>query len=273
MKFAICNEMFEGWDVGDVFRYAAEVGFDGVEVAPFTIAESVTDISATQRSDIRKQASDAGVDVVGLHWLLISPKGLYITHVDQDVRTKTIDYFKELINCTADVGGNRMILGSPKQRDVMDGVTYEQAWDYAQTFLREITPTAEERDVVLCFEPLAPVETNFIQTADEAIKLVEPIGSPNVQIILDVKAMSSEARSIPEIIHSSRNWVKHFHANDVNLQGPGFGDVDFVPIAEALHEIDFQDWVSVEVFDFSIDPKETATKSIAYLRETFGVSR
>ena len=270
MRFSICNEMFEGWDIGDVFTYASEVGYDGVELAPFTLAPSVVDLKESDRKRIKDQADEAGIEIVGLHWLLVSPEGLYITHPDADIRKKTIDYFHELIHCTADLGGDHMILGSPKQRDVMEGVTYDQAWGYATDFLKAIAPTAEKRGVVLGFEPLAPVETNFVQTAEEAIRLVEPIGSPNVQIMLDVKAMSSESKAIPDIIRDSNKWVSHFHANDANLRGPGFGDVDFHPIADALKDIDFDGWVSIEVFDFTVDPKETASKGLTYLRETFG---
>ena len=271
MKFSICNEMFEDWKIEDVFDYARQVGFEGVEIAPFKLADSVTDISATQRASIRDAAVRSGVEIVGLHWLLVSPKGLYITHPDSAIRERTRDYFIDLVHCAADLGGDRMILGSPKQRDVMEKVTYDDAWGYARDLLRGVAPAVEERGVTLCFEPLAPVETNFINTAAEAIQLVDEVDSPAVKIILDVKAMSSEAIPVPDVIRQSGDWVAHVHANDANLRGPGFGDVDFRPIAEALQDIGYDGWVSVEVFDFSIDPTETATKSMAYLRESFGV--
>lgn len=271
MKFAICNEMFEDWNIEDVFQYAAEVGYDGVEVAPFTIADRVGEVDAARRDAIRRAASDAGVGVVGTHWLLVSPPGMYLTHPDAEIRDRTRAYFVELIDFTADIGGSRMILGSPKQRDVMDGVTYEEAWSYARELFRDIAPTAEERDVVLCIEPLAPVETNFIQTAEDAISMAREVDSPNVKIILDAKAMSSEEKEIPQIIRDSAGWVGHVHANDPNLRGPGFGDLAYEPIADALRDIGYADWVSVEVFDFEVDPKLTATRSIEYLRASFGV--
>lgn len=270
MQFAICNEMFQGWEIGDVFRYARDVGYDGVELAPFTLSESVNDLSSSDRKRIRAEADTAGVAIVGLHWLLVSPKDLYITHPDKTVRMRTQDYFVDLIGCCADLGGDRMILGSPKQRSVMDGVTHDQAWGYALDLLRAIAPAAEERNVTLCVEPLAPSETNFINTAAEAIWLVESVGSPRVRIIIDVKAMSSEKTPIPEVIRQSHEWVGHVHANDPNLRGPGSGDLDFIPIVQALRGIRYDGWVSVEVFDFTIDPKRTATESLAYLRRVFG---
>ncbi len=271
MRFAICNEMFEGWKIGEVFRYAKEVGYEGVEIAPYTLAESVNALSGTDRKRIREEARQGGVAIVGLHWLLVSPKGLYITHPDASIRKRTREYFVDLIGCCADLGGDRMVLGSPKQRDVMDGVSYDEAWGYAVDLLRAIAPVAEERKVTLCFEPLAPSETNFVNGAAEAVRLVKEVNSPRVRIILDAKAMSSEAIPIPDVIRQSGPWVAHVHANDPNLRGPGFGDLDFAPIVQALRDIRYDGWVSVEVFDFSIDPRRTATESLTYLRKVFGI--
>lgn len=272
MKFGICNEMFQNWKLNDVFTYAKEIGYDGVEIAPFTIAESVDKIDAAQRKAIRRDADAAGVAVVGTHWLLVSPPGLYITHPDENIRTKTRDYFDELIHFTADIGGDRMILGSPKQRSLLEGVTYDQAWEWARDLFRDIAKTAELRAVTVCLEPLAPAETDFINTASEAIRMANQVDSSRVKIILDVKAMSGETKPIPTIIRESVGWVGHFHANDPNLRGPGMGDLDYTPIVAALSDIGYDDWVDVEVFDFSIDPKVTATQSLAYLHEKFGVS-
>src|SRR6185503_12479257 len=123
--------------------------------------------------------------------------------------------------------------------------------------------------VTICFEPLAPAETSFINTAAEAIEFIKPFNSPAFKIILDVKAMCSEAKPIPQIIHESASHFAHFHANDKNLKGPGFGDVDFKPIAAALRDVDYNGYVSVEVFKFEEGPEVIAGRSIDYLKRTF----
>src|SRR5438477_8195193 len=165
-----------------------------------------------------------------------------------------------------------MVVGSPKQRNVMPEVTREQAWDWAVATFRPAVARAAERAVTICFEPLAPVETNFINTAAEAIRFTEQFGSPNFQIILDVKAMCSETKPISQIIRESWPHFAHFHANDKNLKGPGFGDVDFKPIAAALREVAYKGWVSVEVFNFEEGPKVIASQSIEYLKRIFEVA-
>jgi sugar phosphate isomerase/epimerase len=151
----------------------------------------------------------------------------------------------------------------------MPGVSYEQAWEYATGVFREPVMKAEDRGVVICFEPLAPSETDFINTAEEAVRFVKQLHTPHFKIILDVKAMSSEQKPIPEIIRESWPEIGYFHANDKNLKGPGFGEVDFKPIAGALREVGYDGYVSVEVFNFDEGPEVIATKSLEYLRQSF----
>jgi sugar phosphate isomerase/epimerase len=270
MKFGICNEIFQGWKLEDTFAHAARLGYAGVEIAPFTIAPSVTDISAGERQRIRAAAARNRIEIAGIHWVLVKPEGLYINHSDASIRDRTATYFCALVDFCADLGGKVMVVGSPKQRNVLPGVTAEQAADWALGIFRDSVKRAEERAVTICFEPLAPAETNFINTAVEAIQFVQRLSSPSFKIILDVKAMCSESKPIPEIIRDSWPHFAHFHANDKNLKGPGFGEVDFKPIAAALKDVGYSGYVSVEVFKFEEGPEAIASRSLDYLKTTFG---
>jgi sugar phosphate isomerase/epimerase len=270
MKFGICNEIFKDWSLDDTFRYAKKAGYDAVEIAPFTVAKSVTEISASERARIKESAAQAGIGISGLHWVLVQAEGMYLTSPDASVRSHTARYFVDLVDCCADLGGTRIIVGSPKQRNLLDGVTYEQAWALATETFRDSVKRAEDRGVVICFEPLAPAETNFVNTAAEGIRFAEQFASPAMSIILDVKAMCSEEKPIPQIIAESAGKFEYFHANDRNLKGPGFGDIDFHPIATALRGVGYDGYVSVEVFKFEEGAEVIATKSIDYLKKIFG---
>lgn len=269
MKFAICNEIFQGWKLEDTFAYSAKVGYHGVEIAPFTLANSVTDISSSQRAEIKDSAKRHGIAIAGIHWVLVKPEGLYINHPDKSIRDRTANYFCELVNFCADIGGKVMVVGSPKQRNLMPGVEPQQGWDWATETFKPAAKIAEQRGVVICFEPLAPAETNFINTAAAGLDFAAQFNSPNFQIILDVKAMCSESMPIPDIIRKSWPRFGHFHANDRNLKGPGFGEVDFAPIGAALKSTGYDGYVSVEVFKFDEGPEVIATKSLECLKRHF----
>lgn len=269
MKFAICNEMFEGRLFEDVCTAAGKAGYSGVEVAPFTLGKPVFDISNQERESIRHVAQEAGIRVIGLHWCLAQTTGLHLTSPEKAVRDRTADYLTGLVHLCADMGGEVIVFGSPKQRNLLPGVTIRQAQHYAVEVFRGIIPFLEDRNVVLALEPLSSTETDFVNTAAEAQDIIDEIGSPNFGLTLDVKAMSSESCAAEHIIRANSRALKHFHANDANLRGPGFGDTDFVPIAAALKEINYEGWVSVEVFDFRPDPITIANKSIEYLRNVF----
>jgi sugar phosphate isomerase/epimerase len=266
MKLAICNETFQDWPFEKAFGFAAECGYTGIEMAPFTIADYVTDISAEKRAEVRKLAESAGLEIVGVHWLLANTEGFYLTAPDDEVRLNTAEYLGHLARFCADLGGRVLVLGSPQQRNLLPGVGAAEAMQHLADVLIRALPVLEETGVVVALEPLGPEWTNFMCTAAEAVELAETIGSPHVRLHLDCKSMSSELDPIPELIRRHGSMLAHFHANDPNSQGPGFGDLQFEPILEALGEIDYRGWVSVEVFDYSPGAERLARESAEYLR-------
>jgi sugar phosphate isomerase/epimerase len=267
MKYAICNETFEGWEHARVCARVAELGYTGLEVAPFTLAPLITDVTAERRALLRRQAESAGVRIIGLHWLLAKTEGFQLTSPDPAARKRTGEYLAELVRAAADLGGDILVLGSPAQRKVPAGHTRAQADDFAADSLGHCLKALEQSRVYLCLEPLTPAETDFMNTAAEGVVLIRRLGHPFVRLHLDVKAMSAEAAPTPDVIRANAEFLHHFHANDPNRRGPGFGDTDFRSIFRALRDVEYGGWVSVEVFDYSPDPETIARESIRYMRE------
>jgi sugar phosphate isomerase/epimerase len=267
MRYAICNETFEGWDHPRVCRFVAGLGYQGLEIAPFTLAGRITDVSPQRRRELRQQAEDCGLTLLGLHWLLAKTEGLHLTSPDAGVRHATAVYLVELARCCRDLGGDLLVFGSPAQRRVPAGATRAQAADYAVDTFRRAAGGLAEAGVRLCLEPLSPPEADFINTSAEGQELLDRIDHPNFTLHLDVKAMSTEDAPAPEVIRRNTGRFAHFHANDPNRRGPGFGATDFVPIFRALRDADYTGWVSVEVFDYSPDPETIARESLRYMRE------
>ncbi len=270
VKFAICNEIFQGWSLADTFAFARKAGYDAVEIAPFTLGRTVTDISASRRAEIRATAERAGMGISAIHWVLVQTEGLHVTSPDPLVRASTARYFVDLVDFGCDIGAPSMVVGSPKHRNLLPGVSPAQGWEWAFEVFGPAVRRAAERGITICFEPLAPFETNFINTAADARRFADLFASPAMSIILDVKAMSSEAVPVPDVIRASQGRFGYFHANDSNLKGPGFGDVDFRPIVSALRDVGYDGTVSVEVFRFEEGPEAIATRSRDYLRSVCG---
>jgi sugar phosphate isomerase/epimerase len=273
-KLGICNELFEGMEFGQVCRLVKSLGYDGLEIAPFTMAPKITDVRRERRRELRTMVEDAGLETIGLHWLLAKTEGLHLTSPKPTVRRATGEYLVALAEATRDLGGTLMVLGSPKQRNLLPGVTLNQALDHALDVFTQVMPAIAAAGVDLCLEPLGPDDTDFINTCEQGANLVRQVGHPHFKLHMDVKAQSSErGASVPDLIRRYARHAGHFHAQDVNLRGPGMGQVDFKPIMKALVDSGYDRWVSVEVFDFSPGAEETARQSIACLRDALRASR
>jgi len=209
--------------MAEVCSVVSKLGYQGLEIAPFTLAPSATEVTTAQRADARKAMADCGLECVGLHWLFAGPEGLHMTTPDDATWQRTRDYLSALLDLCADLGGKVLVLGSPKQRSVLENQTPEGAWQRA----------------------------------------AELLGS-----VLDKAGGLGLTTPVPEIIRSvTDDDIGHFHVNDANLYGPGMGDVDYAPIAEAIRDVGYDRWLSVEVFKYDPDPETIARKSIEYLRQ------
>ena len=266
-KYALCNEMFEGWSLERTAACAAELGYQGLELAPYTLCDAVTDLSAADRRQIRRTIEAAGLAVVGLHWLLARTEGLQLNDPDPAVRERTAQYVLALVDCCADLGGQVLIFGSPQQRNLRPGWSREEAWQSTVEIMARCGRRAQERGVCFCIEPLSLKETDFIVNVDEAAELVRRVAHPGFQMMVDVKAMAQAPRPIAEQIRSVHPLFQHVHVNDPNMLGPGMGQVDFRPILSALQELNYDRWLSVEVFDFSLGPERIARESLANLQQ------
>ena len=269
MRFAICNETYQGWDFQRTCAHIAATGYDGVEVAPFTLKDDPREISEDEARAFGRIARAEGVDVVGLHWLLVKPAWLNLNTTDPLLAKDTIAFGRHLARTCAAMGGKIMVWGSPKQRNLEDGWDYDEAVERSAETLRHISETCGDCGVTIAMEPLGRKETNFLNTAEETVRLIGQVDHPNCRLHLDVKAMSDEPKPIPQIIEENKEYTVHFHANDPNLRGPGFGKVEFGPIADALESSGYDGYVSVEVFDYTPDPETIAIKSLEYLKSVF----
>lgn len=274
MRISLCNEVLAGLPFAAQCATAAELGYDGLEIAPFTLSDDPLSLSASERRVIRRAVEEAGLAVTGLHWLLVTPKGLSITETDPAVRRRTRETMQGLCDLCADLGGRYLVHGSPAQRQLPERDIHA-AKGYALEAFRYAARAAEKAGVIYCIEPLSRRETNFINTVAEAIGVVEGIASNSFRTMIDCSAAGlAEAQSVPELIAQwlPSGLIAHVQVNDPNRKGPGQGEMDFAPIIAALKQHGYDGDLGVEPFIYEPDGPGVAAHSIRYLRNLLGAT-
>ena len=269
MRLALCNEVLAGMPLQRQCEYAARLGYDGLEIAPFTLDASPEKISTVDAAKIRATVEASGLVVTGLHWLLVKPEGLSLTDPDTAVRTRTLDVMMRLVGLCAELGGAVLVHGSPKQRQIAPGETHEVALARLRDALAQVALAAARVGVIYCIEPLSPKETALVNTIAEAAELVRSINHPNLRTMIDCSAAGlTETSSIPSLIDRwlPTGLIAHIQVNDPNRRGPGQGDMQFAPILAALKRHGYDGTVAVEPFDYSPDGPGVAAFSAGYLR-------
>src|SRR6476661_10821227 len=143
LKIALCNEVLQPLPFEQQCALAADLGYDGLEVAPFTLADDPLRITDAQAATYARIARDHGLAITGLHWLLVAPAGLSIVSEDATLRHRTTAVMERLVELCAAMGGTYLVHGSPKQRSVPPGSTREQAVERAQAWLARAARRAE----------------------------------------------------------------------------------------------------------------------------------
>jgi sugar phosphate isomerase/epimerase len=269
MKIALCNEVLQPMPFAQQCAWAAAVGYAGLELAPFTLSDEPHRMIPQERAAIRRAATDAGVAITGLHWLLLAPKGLSITSSDDAVRARTVEVMRRLVELCADLGGRVLVHGSPGQRAIAAGETRETAIARARDAFARVAEDAQHAGVVYCIEPLATTETPVINTIAEAAVIVDAVGSPGLRTMIDC---SAAARMEPEPLAAVMDrWlptgrIAHVQVNDPNRRGPGEGEVAFAPVLAALKRNGYNGVVAVEPFKYVPDGQACAARALGYLK-------
>jgi sugar phosphate isomerase/epimerase len=265
-RHSICNEAFEGWPFAGACKAIRKAGYAGIEIAPFTLAEKPRDISAAQRAEYREIILSEGLTFTGLHWLMVSPKGLHVTGPDAGLRRQSWDHIRDLIDLCADLGPEGvMVFGSPKQRATTGGLTREQATRHYVDGLAAIAPHAETRGVTVLVEALPAGQCDVVQTLDEAAGIVREIASPAVRTMFDVHNAIDEAEPHATLIDRYFDLIRHVHVNELDGRHCGTGDYDFKPVLEALRRRGYKGWISLEAFDFTPGAERLAKESLHHL--------
>jgi len=266
-RFGICSETFAGQDFPSACKAAARTGYSGIEIEPAHLGADPASLTASERLRIRQLMKSETLACIGLHSFLKAPAGLHLTTPDAGVRKRSWEYFARLIDLAADLSDEpRMILGSSKQRNAIDGATPSDARQRLIEGLSEMAPLAQRSKVTILMEPLAPHLCNVVNSLAEAMQVVRAVDSPSIATMFDCHNTAGERQSPDALIREYVSHIRHVHLNEMDGQRPGTGKFPFASILRTLQDLDYPGWLSVEVFDFKPDGETVAREALDFLR-------
>ncbi len=269
-KVAICQEMFGDLPFEEILKQVQDLGYNGLELAPFKIAEDIRCIPIEEAKRMKEFAKKIGISLYACHWLLVSPEGMHICSPDADQVRETRNFFKGLIDFSSILGVEVLVFGSPQQRSIQKGWDFQESYERAVNFFRTMGEYARKKNIFIAFEPLGPQITNLGGDFQEAITLLEAISHPSVKLHLDTSAMVRDPLDPLEQINKvDVDQIAHVHLNDPNKLGPGMGNFDFYPLLDALLNKGYDKWFSIETFDEQKSGQFIGAQSLEYLRKYY----
>src|SRR4051794_24618556 len=178
-----------------------------------------------------------------------------------------LDYMMKLIDqmvvldCPSLIGPVYSAVG---RADAVPPAEYKQQWKAVVNNLRILCDYAESKGRQVCMEPLNRFETDFINTVDQAIKMVKDVGSPVLKLHLDTFHMNIEEKNQAAAIKKAGKLLAHFHACGSDRGTPGNDHIDWKPIAAALKSIKYKGDVVIE--SFTTDVKVIARAAAIWRR-------
>jgi sugar phosphate isomerase/epimerase len=269
MKLTLCNEVIRDLDFAAQCRFAAAIGYDGLEVAPFTLSDTPAQIPGAQRRAFHAMAQDAGIAITGLHWLMNVPPGLSLTSDDPQTGQRSRDHMLAMVELCHDLGGGVLVHGSPACRKTSDASSRTKAEAVARGHLAAAGQAAAAAGAMYCIEPLAPALTDFVTSLDEALALIGPLGTEGLATMLDTSAAWGGEAEEPEFVlarHLPGGMIRHIHFNESNRRGPGQGVHAFAPIVKTLLDHGYDGLIGIEPFDYHPDGPTAAALCAGYVR-------
>jgi sugar phosphate isomerase/epimerase len=270
MRFAVCNELVHDRSFAEACAMIAQNGYQGIELAPYSLAANPLRISPARAAEIRRAIGDAGLECVGLHWLLKAPPGLHITTPENGVRRRSWDAIRSLVDFCREVGGGLMVLGSGKQRGTQ-GISRDAATGILRDELAGLAPHLAQAGVTVLLEPLQDRVTDVLNTLHEARAIIDAIGSPRVASMLDFHNSQDERMPWAQLVAAHADIIRHVHLNEVDghhptlVARPGRTRSAYAAAFAALAEAGYRGWISLETFHAAESPEAVLAESRAFL--------
>ncbi len=245
MHLAVSNIALPSFGHEPELKALADLGFEGLEVAPSKVWENTSTVSPAQARNYRQQVEQAGLRVVGLHSLFFDRPDLGLFR-GPEVRKQTLEFLTGLSRLCADLGGRFLVFGSPPARRRGDR-SVDECDIETVAFFQELSGLTAGHGTAFLIEALGRQEADYIHTAAQALAIARRVDRPELQGHLDAKAVAEAGEDTPDLFQEMAPTLVHFHANDPGLGLLGStGTVDHARLGGLLRDIGYSGFVSLE---------------------------
>jgi protein FrlC len=190
--------------------------------------------------------------------------GFNVASPSAEERRNTIEQYKKVIDLCSEWGGKTVIYVAGWQ---IFGTSRAQAWEWSRQALTEVGRYAADQGVTMVIEP-TPVDSNLVESCDDAIEMMHDVGAPNVKLMFDTIHAMYRNEVPTDYVYQMGSDLKHVHLSDVDRLPPGAGRGDFVALVAALQEIGYDGYLAMEI-GFNrrdVEPDKVARQAYEYMK-------
>lgn len=277
VKLAFSTNAYTRYDLSEAVRRIADHGYTGVELLGDDPHAYFPDFSDSDRDSLLDALADTDLAVSNInantamgYYDDAPPSAFFepsVIRADDAARQWRIDYTKRAIDLAETVGSPAVCLATGRP---LPGTPPEEASDYLRESLADILEYAEARDVEVGieFEPELLVENT-----DEVLALIDDVGRDSLGVNLDVGHAAVYGEDVAESIRRSSGSITGIHIEDIvgGRRGkhyhriPGEGDLDFRAIFDALDDIGYDGFATLELYTYPGEPDRAAREAYAEL--------
>ncbi|MEM2931108.1 MAG: sugar phosphate isomerase/epimerase family protein [Thermoproteota archaeon] len=245
-------------------KILSELGFKAIEI-PGWLQINPLKVSKTDLKRISELSSSYGVSIVASN--SIYPPDFSHASNSEHLRRRSIEYTYRLAEAASEIECPILVWGSGKARSIPFETTREDGCERNLAVLKEAAKAGEEFNVRFGIEPLPKNETNFVNTVEEALELVEKVNSDFVKITADVRHMIREEYDLVESLKKAEGEIIHVHIADNNSRVPGRGIIDFNRLFKCFREMGYRGAMSIEA-RLEENPGEELRSALEILKQS-----